>query len=150
MRMRAGILTPRQQRFAEFYVGEAKHNGALAARLAGYAAASSHIAGSQLLAKPKIAAVVAGLEAAVAAEMGYTRARLIRDLLEAADMARLTSQPSALISAAVAIGIAAGLTQPEGRKGRKKVPPHGTEEHMASMSDADLAAIIDRGAAVLP
>jgi hypothetical protein len=146
MRMRAGILTPRQQRFAEFYVGEAKHNGALAARLAGYAAASSHIAGSQLLAKPKIAATVEGLEAAVAVEMGYTRERLIRDLLDAFDVARLTSQPSAMVSALVAIARAAGLTHPEGRKDTTRIKAGA----MAAMSDAELTAIIDHGPAVLP
>jgi phage terminase small subunit len=121
--MRAGVLTPRQQQFAEFYVGQAKHNGALAARLAGYAASCSHVTGSQLLAQPKIAATVAGLEAAVAQEMGYTREKLIRDLLDAFDVARLTSQPTAMVAASVAIGTAAGLTRPEGRKDTTLLAP---------------------------
>ncbi len=53
-------LTEKQRRFAEAYVGEAKGNGALAARLAGYKGTPKvlSVMGAENLAKPAIAAFI--------------------------------------------------------------------------------------------
>ena len=47
-------LSIRRRAFISAYLGPAAGNGALAARMAGYAAASSHVTGAQLLAIPSI------------------------------------------------------------------------------------------------
>ena len=142
MKLRKDQLTERQRLFCEFYVGPGKHNAALAARLAGYAAASSHVTGCQLLQKPKVAATVRGLEAAAAVKMGYTRERLIAELLAAVDMARIMGVPSTMVSGLVAIGKAAGLYAPEKTIARANPDQSEILAKFSAMSDRELLDVM--------
>lgn len=144
MKTRKNQLTARQQQFCQVYVGAARRNAALAARMAGYAAASSHVTGCQLLQTPKVAAAVQALEAVNAQELQVTRQQVLVQLQEAAALAKLKAEPMAMVAAWRAIAQAAGLYRPE-----KTVAEHPPEtasallrKQMENMTDAQLQAII--------
>lgn len=141
MKVAKNQLTARQTQFCQFYVGSARHNSALAARMAGYAAASSHVTGCQLLQMPKIAAAVGALEAVTAKALGVTRQRVINELQEAAAMARQKAEPMAMIAAWKAIAQAAGLDRPEKVVGERR-PGTTSMKRMESMTDEELHAMI--------
>ena len=142
--MQKDQLTERQRVFCQMYVGPAKHCAALAARMAGYAADSSHVTGCQLLQKPKIAATVRCLEAGVAMEMGYTRQRLIAELLAAVEMARIMEIPSTMVSGLVAIGKAAGLYAPQKAVHKTSSVQSDMQAKFSAISDDELLAIMAR------
>lgn len=146
MRTQKDQLTPRQQQFCAVYVGAAQRNAALAARMAGYAAASSHVTGCQLLQKPKVAATVRALEAVNAQDLQVSRQQVLARLLEAAALAKQQVKPMAMIAAWRAIAQAAGLY------GAEKVPPSAQRrptrvlrEQLERMSDAQLQAMANGG-----
>ena len=138
-------LTARQQQFCQHYVGAARHNSALAARMSGYAAASSHVCGCKLLRKAKIAATVRGLEDLAAMEMGVSRQRVMNELQEAAALAKLMGQPMGIIAAWKAIAQAAGFDKPEKAKVGLSVEQAELLGEFSSMSDQQLVAIIGQG-----
>lgn len=78
-----GKLTPKQEQFCRFYLGESKFNGTDAARRAGYKAKSDHvfhvIAGENLR-KPAVIAYIDQL----LAENGYTNQAIIKCLTDIA------------------------------------------------------------------
>ena len=140
-------LTARQKQFCQLYAGEARHNAALAARLAGYAAGSSHVTGCQLLQKPKIAAALRAVEAANAQTLDMTRQQVMAELLEAAALAKLQAQPMALVRAWKAIAQAAGLDKPEkaeeaGASGKAYRASGDALQQLERMTDAELQAIV--------
>ena len=140
-------LTTRQQQFCQHYVGAARHNAALAARMADYAATSSHVSGCKLLQLPKIAAVVRGLEHLAAKEMGLTRQRVMNELQEAAGLAKLLGQPMGIIAAWKAIAQAAGFDKPEKVTGGLSAGLGQLHAQFESMTDQQLLAIIGGGGA---
>lgn len=144
MKTRKGQLTARQQQFCQVYVGAAQRNAALAARMAGYAAASSHVTGCQLLQTPKVAAAVQALEAVNAQELQVTRKEVLARLLEAAAVAKAQGQPMAMVAAWRAIGQAAGLYRPE-KAGPEHPTVPGLRQELERMSDAQLQAVISGG-----
>lgn len=144
MKMRKGQLTARQQQFCQLYVGAAQRNAALAARMAGYAAASSHVTGCQLLQTPKVAAAVRALEAVNAQELQVTRQEVLARLLEAATVAKARAEPMAMVAAWRAIGQMAGLYGPE-KAARTASGTSGVRMELERMSDAQLRAVIAAG-----
>lgn len=144
MKTRKGQLTARQQQFCQVYVGAAQRNAALAARMAGYAAASSHVTGCQLLQTPKVAAAVQALEAVNAQELQVTRKEVLARLLEAAAVAKAQGQPMAMVAAWRAIGQAAGLYRPEKAAPERLTVP-GLRQELERMSDAQLQALVAGG-----
>ena len=56
------MLRPKEKRFVEFYLGEAKFNGTKAAKLAGYSANSATAIASENLRKPHIIAYMRELQ----------------------------------------------------------------------------------------
>lgn len=145
MKIRKDQLTERQRLFCEFYVGPGKHNAALAARLAGYAAGSSHVTGCQLLQKPKIAGVVRGLEAASAVEMEITRQGVIAQLVEAAELAKLTREPSSIVAAMRQVALMCGYYRHEQDKAKPSHVGQEVLDRMNGFSDAELVRIVAAG-----
>jgi phage terminase small subunit len=145
MKVQKDQLTARQHQFCQVYVGAARRNAALAARMAGYAAASSHVTGCQLLQKPKVAAAVAALEAVNAKDLQITRMDVLLQLQEAAALAKLMAQPMAMVAAWRAIGQAAGFygAEREGAAERRAVSK--VRDELERMSDAQLQALIAAG-----
>lgn len=85
MGAKPGQLTEKQRRFVEFYTGEAKGNGALAARLAGYQGTDKAltVAGSRLLATASVAAAIQSAFAAVRSKATLTRREVAEFLAKA-------------------------------------------------------------------
>ncbi len=144
MKTQKDQLTARQQQFCQVYVGAAQRNAALAARMAGYAAASSHVTGCQLLQTPKVAAAVRALEAVNAQDLQVTRKEVLARLLEAAAVAKAQAEPMAMVAAWRAIGQMAGLYGPE-KTPRTAPGIWGVRMELERMSDAQLRAVIAAG-----
>lgn len=142
MKVKKDQLTERQRLFCEFYVGSGKHNAALSARLAGYAPGSSHVCGCQLLQVPKIAGLVRGLEDAAAVEMEITRQGVIAQLVEAAEMAKLTQEPSSIVAAMRQVALMCGYYRQEGGKNKIGGEGQAALDRMEEMSDAALMRVI--------
>ena len=145
MKTRKDQLTPRQQAFCALYVGAARRNAALAARMAGYAAASSHVTGCQLLQTPKVAAAVRALEAVNAQDMNVTRQDVLARLLEAAALAKQQAQPAAMVAAWRAIAQAAGLYGPQKAPHAAQQADTGVRDALERMSDAQLRVVMAGG-----
>ncbi|MBP7084122.1 MAG: terminase small subunit [Giesbergeria sp.] len=145
MKTRKDQLTPRQQAFCALYVGAARRNAALAARMAGYAESSSHVTGCQLLQKPKVAATVRALEAVNAQDMNVTRQDVLARLLEAAALAKQQAQPSAMVAAWRAIAQAAGLYGPQKAPRAAQRAETSVRDELERMSDAQLRAMMAAG-----
>lgn len=144
MKTQIDQLTPRQQAFCAVYVGTARRNAALAARMAGYAAASSHVTGCQLLQKPKVAAALRALEARNAQDLDVSRLEVLARLLEAADLAKEQAQPMAMVAAWRTIAQMAGLYGPEKGCAEPQAGP-GMRQELERMSDAQLQAVMAAG-----
>jgi len=143
MKVAPGHLTARQKLFCLHYVGAGKHCAALAARLAGYAPGCSHVTGCQLLQKPKIAATVRGLEAALAAELSITRQEVIAQLVGAANLALERGEPGAVISAWKHVAAMAGLYRDAGVVAAGLRPQDDAlRAEYEAMSDAELMAVV--------
>jgi hypothetical protein len=147
MKIQKDRLTERQKLFCEHYVGVGRHNAALSARLAGYAAGSSHVTGCQLLQQPKIAATVKGLEEAVASDMEVTRQIFLQQLQEAAAMAKLQCDPAGMLNAWKTIGMACGFFKLEAKRVEVSTAGEGARARIEAMSDKQLLALIAQGAA---
>lgn len=128
------------------FVGPGRHCAALAARLAGYAPGCSHVTGCQLLQKPKIAATVRGLEAALAREIGVSRQKVIAELVEAADLARELQEPGAMISAFRNVAQICGFYEQDAAKPVSRGKDGGVMERLRGMSDAKLEKMVRAGA----
>ncbi len=131
-------LTPKQQLFVAEYVID--HNGAAAAVRAGYSARSGKQIANELLTKPDLRAAVAAQEALVAAEVGMTRQRVVRELLEAVELARKQANPAGMIAGWREIARICGLYAPE--RLTVGVEAVGTENDFVRMSDTELLAIV--------
>lgn len=109
-----GKLTPKQQRFVDAYTGEAKGNGAQAARLAGYKGtpAALRTMAQENLAKPLIAAAIA----AITEEM---RAPLIASRKERQALLTKMLRESVTEEVVVTVGTGMGCSQIE--KTRKDI-----------------------------
>lgn len=144
MKTQKNQLTPRQQAFCTVYVGAARRNAALAARMAGYAAASSHVTGCQLLQKPKVAAALRALEARNAQDLDVSRLEVLARLLEAAGLAKEQAQPMAMVAAWRTIAQMAGFYGPEKGCVEPQAGP-GLHQELERMTDAQLQAVMAAG-----
>jgi phage terminase small subunit len=142
MKLRKGQLTERQRLFCEHYVGAGRHNSAFSARLAGYAAGSSHVTGCQLLQQPKIAARVHELEAIASQSVQLDRARVLAEMVSAAQMAKDQQSPMAMISAWRELGRLMGYYAPA----RVDVDVRAGDEMQSfeAMSNEELMAIVQQ------
>jgi|JI10StandDraft_1071094.scaffolds.fasta_scaffold636558_1 phage terminase small subunit len=89
-------IQSRQSRFVEEYAID--HNGAGAAVRAGYAPKSAHVTASRLLRKANVADAVRVLEVETETELRVTRSRVISELHNAIELARVRNDVSAMIS----------------------------------------------------
>lgn len=143
--MKKDQLTERQKAFCLAFVGPGKHCAARAARMAGYAMGSSHVTGCQLLRKPKIAATVRRLEAAAAVDMGYTRERVIGELVGAFDMAKLMQNPASMIAAMRQVALMCGFYNPVPEKVAVDLSGEVVMAKLQRLPDSALLAMIAAG-----
>ena len=78
--MRKSKLSEKERRFVDAYLGSAAGNATKAARLAGYAARSAHVAAARLLKKDKVKAAIAARQAKAAASADVTAERVVQEL----------------------------------------------------------------------
>jgi phage terminase small subunit len=107
-------LSPKQLRFVDEYCVD--RNAARAARSAGYAADSAHVAGSRLLRVAKVAAAIREREEQVAQRLQLDRQKVIQRLQEAIEIARVKADPAAMIRGWVEIAKMCGYYAPERTK----------------------------------
>ena len=89
-------IKTKQRRFVEEYAID--HNGAGAAIRAGYAPKSAHVTASRLLRKANVADAVRALEFEAETELRMTRSRVISELQNVIELARLQSDVPAMIA----------------------------------------------------
>lgn len=132
-------LTSKQQRFANLYVTE--RCGVRAAIGAGYAPGPGvAVTASRLLKKANVRAAIAAQEAVVAAEMSMTRQRVVRELLDAIDLAREQANPAGMIAGWREVARMCGLYAAE--RVTIGIEAVATENDFTRMSDAELMAIV--------
>lgn len=133
-------MTPKQKRFVEEYALD--HNAAAAARRAGYAEHSARITGSQLLTNPNVSRAIQAIEDTAALKLSLTREDALNGLLAAKDEAVEKSDPMAQVAAWREIGKMCGFYSPERHKVEVNDRGRAYMESMASLSEAELLAII--------
>ena len=100
-------MTHRQQRFIAEYLID--HNGAAAARRAGYAAGSARQTAVDLLSNPDIADAIEHGVQGVLNKLGVTHEMLVLGLVSAFEEAKRQRDPQAMIHACVRLGEFCGL-----------------------------------------
>lgn len=134
------MLSAKRQTFADEFA--VSHNGALAARVAGYRAASAKVTASRLLTDANVRAAVALREMDAEKVLGMTRERVLRALQDAFDLARQQANPLAMIAACREIARMCGYYVQE----RKPVAlDGGPGARFEQLSDQALMAIVKGG-----
>ena len=139
-------LTSKQKRWVDEYCRDL--NAAAASVRAGYSAKCAGSIGHENLNKPDIAAAVRVRQAALAEKLEIRRVDVVKNLLQAHEMAREDRNPAAMIAALVTIAKILGLYQPEVKRVELSVGLHDVQERMEAMTDKQLLAVIASGGAV--
>ena len=135
---------PLTEKMNLFVQNWAKGDSIKAASLrAGYADES---VGYRLVKMPNVLALKAKLSAEYAEAGQMTREIVMEGLKEAIDMARLTSEPTAMIAGWREIGKICGYYAPVEHRVKVDVSGNIVLDRMNSMSDAELLKIISQGA----
>lgn len=139
-------LSAKQTRFVAEYLQDS--NGAAAAVRAGYAPGSAKVTASRMLTKDNpVRRAIQARQAAEADRLGLRRQDVLAGLLEAADMAKIMSDPSGMVCAWKQVGLLMGYYTPERVRVDVKVGVVGQAElaRMNQCSDAELVQIIAAG-----
>ena len=102
-------MTPRHARFVQEYLID--RNGAAAAIRAGYSPRTARQIAYEILTRPDVAEAVGQGEAKLAAEAELSRAATLKGFQEAIEIARLRSDPSAMIAGWREIGKMSAITR---------------------------------------
>ena len=139
-------LTERQRMFVHHLVHD-KLTQTAAARAAGFGGPGT--AATTLMKNPKVIAAIAAERLEYAQASGMTRKKVIDGFAEAIDMARLLSDPTAMISGWREIGKMCGLY--EAQKTEVKVSVNGQVmlHRLNSMSDEELLQLAETQPEVL-
>lgn len=141
--MPPGILNSKQRSFVSVLVNE-RQTQTEAARRAGYAPESASSTARDLLALPKIQAAVAAERASYAIASGVTKKRVVDGLIEAVDMAKLMSDPLAMIAGWREVGKMLGFYEPQKVNVSVSVTGKALLDKMSAMSDEELMAQIEQ------
>lgn len=139
-------LTDKQRRWIDEYLID--FNGAAAAVRAGYSERSARSIAHENATKPDIQVVLLARQAALAQRMAVTQAGIVQGLVDAVEMARIMSNPAAMVSGLREIAKMLGYYEPEVKRVEMSVGQKATAADFAGMSDKDLLALIEQGAAV--
>jgi len=143
--MRNEFLFDKRSRFVEEYLRD--QNGTQAAIRAGYAPGSAYSAASRLLRNDQVRVAVAERQGAIARDLELDRQKVIAQLMEAIEVARLQSDPQAMIAGWREIAKMLGYYEPERRKIDVSVSAKRMVDQFEAMSDAELLQIVQRPAA---
>lgn len=136
-------MTPKQKRFIKEYALD--HNAAAAARRAGYSANGAKVTASRLLTSPNpvLIAAIQEKEAENARDLGLRREDILQGLIDAVEQAKLIADPLAQVAAWKELGKLCGFYRPESVCKEASDRGRAYMESMASLSDAELIAIIE-------
>jgi phage terminase small subunit len=117
-------MTKKEEMFVRYYCSDAKFNGALAARMAGYAPKSSHVTAAQLLAKPKIQRGIELFMDELRKSTKLTAEKLVQELEEVrvAALSCETPQCSAAVSSIMGKAKLVGLDRDANQEEQKPTP----------------------------
>lgn len=138
-------LTVKQLRFIEEFLLDG--NVTAAAKRAGYSPKSARVTGQETLSNPAVRVALQARQAAEAERMGITRENVVAGLLEAAEQAKLMSNPMAMVRAWAELGRLFNFYGTQHHRVEVTAPPGDLEAAYARMSDADLMRLIGEGAA---
>jgi hypothetical protein len=138
-------LTTKQSRFIDEYMVDM--NAAAAAVRSGYSKKSSRAIACELLTKPDIQAELQARSAALARELEITRTGVVQGFLDAFEMAKADRQPAVMVSSMAAVAKLLGLYAVETTRLELTTSQSATQADFAAMTDAQLLALIEQGAA---
>lgn len=133
------MLSPRQQSFVRAYVESG--NGAAAAVRAGYSARSAKVTAARLLTKANVQAAVRSQQAQIAQRLELSRERVIAELQEAVNIARMKGDAQAMVAAWREVAKICGFYAPERKSIGISAEGRESLRHLESMSDAELLAV---------
>ena len=117
-------MTKKEELFVRYYCSDAKFNGALAARMAGYSAKTSNVAAAQLLTKLSVQRGVESFMAEVRNSTKLTAEKLVQELEEVrvAALSCETPQCSAAVSSIMGKAKLVGLDRDANQDEQKPTP----------------------------
>ena len=136
-------MSPRHARFVQEYLID--RNGAAAAVRAGYSSRTARQIAHEILTRPDVAAAVGQGEAKLAAEAELSRAAVMKGLQEAIEIARLRSDPAAMIAGWREIAKMCGYYAPERKQVQLSVDARTQRHELERMTDAELLEVIADG-----
>ena len=136
-------MKPLHARFAQEYLID--RNGAAAPVRAGYSPRTARQQAYELLTRPDIAEAVRAGEAEIAADARVTRSAVLTGLQEAIDIARVRSDPSAMIAGWREIAKMCGYYAPERKQIALRSDRDPLRTQYEAMSDAELLAVLTSG-----
>ena len=137
-------LTAKQSRFIDEYMVDM--NGAAAAVRSGYSKKTSRAIACELLTKPDLQAELQARGAALAQELKITRTDIVRNFLDAYEIARADRQPSVMVSSMAAVAKLLQLYAVETKRVELTAGQDSVYKNMILKSDAELTAMIASGA----
>ena len=132
-------FSSRQQSFVHAYVESG--NGAAAAVRAGYSARSAKVTASRLLTKANVQAAIRSQQAQIAKRLELSRERVIAELQEAVNLARLKGDPQAMVAAWREMAKICGFYAPEHKALSISAEGRESLRRLESMTDAELLAL---------
>lgn len=136
-------MNVRHARFVQEYLVD--RNGAAAAIRAGYSPRTARQIAYEILTRPDVAAAVGQGEAKLAAGAKLSRAAALKGFQEAIDVARLRSDPSAMIAGWREIAKMCGYYAPERKQVQLSAGAWAQRNELERMTDQELAELIAEG-----
>lgn len=133
-------LSARHVRFVDEYMLDG--NGAAAAVRAGYAKGSAKVTASRLLANANLQAILRERQATLRADHALSRDRIVREILEAVDMARGRYDPGTMIRGLSEIARMLGFYEPDRRHVQLSQDEAAIKHKLSAMSDEELLKVI--------
>lgn len=144
--MRNEFLSDKRSRFVEEYLRD--QNGTQAAIRAGYAPGSAYSAASRLLRNDQVRAAVAERQGAIARDVELDRQRVIAEILDTIELARVQADPATMLKGWVEIAKICGFYAPERKQVEVSVSAKRMVDQFEAMSDAELLRLADQAVPV--
>ena len=140
-------LTDKQARFVREYLVDG--NGAGAALRAGYGTSGAKVSACRLLTKANVQQALQARQKADAIRLSISRENVLAGLLEAVNMGREQQNPGAMVGALREIAKLLGFFEPEVKRVEVMSGDQSSmHAKFATMTDAQLLALVEQGAAV--
>jgi phage terminase small subunit len=136
------LLNDRQRHFVDAVA--AGRSATEAAKAAGYSAASAAVRGCRLMKVKAVQDALAERRAEVARDLELDRQKVVAQIMEAIEIARLQADPQAMIAGWREIAKMLGYYEPERRRVEVSVSSKRMVDQFEAMSDAELLRLADQ------